>query len=262
MNVIPTESLISSVVMIGAGNVATHLGQQLYKQGISVAQVFSRNLDKATRLAQQIEAEPINDLRRVQLGADIYLIAVHDSAIAEVAAQLPKQPLFVVHTSGATPATVFAAHYQRYGVFYPLQTFSANQPVDFHQIPICIYATDESDLALLQTLAQRLSQQVHTIDDHQRAILHVAAVFVNNFTNYLFHIGYDILQQEELPFDLLRPLIQETAQKVQQQAPVAMQTGPAIRHDDLTIVRHMDYLQRFPTYQMLYKIITKSIQNQ
>ncbi len=256
------EQRIGSIVLLGAGNVGYHLGRQLAAAGVRIEQVFSRQLPKAEALAQLIGAMATDDLNKIAPAADVYILAVHDSAIAEVAARLPVQDQLIVHTSGATPSTILQPYSSRWGVFYPLQTFSLAKPVDFERIPICVYANNTPDMALLTDLAQRLSPKVYSIDDAQRAILHVAAVFVNNFTNYLFQIAYDIMQKENLPFDLLRPLICETAEKVQVHPPREMQTGPAIRRDATTIAQHLAYLKAFPEYQHLYQMITESIQKQ
>ncbi len=249
------------IVLIGAGNVGYHLGNRLYEKGLRIQQVFSRVKEKAENLASEVNAQAITKLSNITLDADLYILAVHDSAIAEVATQLPVLDKLVVHTSGATPSTALQPHFQRFGIFYPLQTFSISKEVDFEQIPICVHANQEADLQALENLARQISPKVYRIDDEQRAILHVAAVFVNNFTNYLFQIGYDILEKEKLPFDLLRPLIRETAAKVQEHPPVEMQTGPAIRGDHATIDKHLQYLGRFPEYKHLYELLTENIKS-
>lgn len=248
-----------SIVLIGAGNVGYHLGKQLKECGLNLVQIFSREEAKAKRLSEAIQVPFVTDLRQVITDADLYILAVNDGAIATVADQLKIDNSLVVHTSGATPSTVLAPYFQRFGIFYPLQTFSISKAVDFEQIPICVDASNESDKALLSQIGQQLRSKVYLIDDHQRAILHIAAVFVNNFTNYLFQIGYNILKKENISFDLLRPLIQETAEKVQVHIPLEMQTGPAIRKDEATIERHLEYLEHYPMYQELYYILTERI---
>ncbi|MEL6863770.1 MAG: DUF2520 domain-containing protein, partial [Bacteroidota bacterium] len=171
-----------SIVLIGAGNLAYHLGLRLAEKKHRVRQVFSRGREKAERLALEIKCAFTTQLSQIDPEADLYILAVHDSAIEEVAAKIKaviSTTALVVHTSGATPSTVLRPHFQRYGVFYPLQSFSISRPAKYEQIPICVDAVESSDLALLTELALDLSPHCHSIDDAQRAILHVAAVFVN-----------------------------------------------------------------------------------
>ncbi|GJM32773.1 MAG: hypothetical protein DHS20C18_17740 [Saprospiraceae bacterium] len=249
--------------MIGSGNVGHHLGLHLVDSGLDVLQVYSRTEAKAQPLAGLIKTTYTTNLEQINPTADLYLLAVSDSAIAEVAKALSfsstLSPL-VVHCSGATPQTVLSEQFERFGVFYPLQTFTKERVVDFKQIPICIDANTVDDLKLLEHLAMQMGCPVYPINDEQRAVLHLAAVFVNNFANHLFHIGEQILSKDQLPFDLLRPLIQETATKVMQASPAERQTGPAIRGDQVTIQRHLQALETWPIYREVYELFTKSIQ--
>jgi len=251
------------IALIGAGNLGAHLGRRLTTCGMTPVQVFSRSEEKARSLGEAIGAAYTHSLHDIQPDADIYLIAVRDDAIAEVAEILSKSlknnPL-VLHTSGATPSSILAPYFQRYGVFYPLQTFTTDRTIDFEGIPICIYTQAKEDIALLQHIAARISTTVHEIDDAQRATLHVAAVFVNNFVNHMYRIGRSLLEEKNLQFELLLPLIWETAQKVQAGGdPGLAQTGPARRGDVETVRRHLDYLRQHPAYQVLYRQITASI---
>ena len=251
----------TSVSIIGAGRLATHLAVALAGKGIIIPQVFSRQLSKASTLAQKVNAEAINDLKAVNDKSDLYIIAVSDDAIYEVAHQLQhviSSDKLVVHTSGAAPSTLLAPFFQNYGVFYPLQSFSLDKAVDFRHVPIGVYSPIRQNEKLLFDLGSLISQQVQRIDDHQRAKLHLAAVFVNNFTNYLFHIGYDITNKANLPFSLLMPLIEQTVEKIKLSPPVDMQTGPARRGDHSTIQRHLSQLE-VEDYKSLYELITKQI---
>ena len=253
---------MEKIVLIGAGNLAFHLGQCLHQAGIEVIQVYSRKITKARKLSKLIQSTAINRLEQLSPEGDLYILAVSDTAIGEVAqriaAVIPSDKL-VVHTSGATPSTVLKNDFKRYGIFYPLQSFSISRKVDFQQLPICIDAYRKRDQKILTKLAKRISSNVHFITDEQRAILHVAAVFVNNFSNHLFNIGAQISQQEGLDFDLLKPLILETVAKIQDSAPEKMQTGPAIRGDQLTLKRHLEYLEKFPQYAAIYQLMSHSI---
>ncbi|MBK8564234.1 MAG: DUF2520 domain-containing protein [Saprospiraceae bacterium] len=219
-----------NIVLIGAGNLATHLGTRLVEAGETVVQVYSRDISNAAELAKVLNARPFDNFHGLSAKADLYIIAVADNAIAEVVKKLGQMPFedkLVVHTSGATPSKVFgvAPNLERTGVFYPLQTFTKGKPVSFSEVPICIDAAQPDDLQALESLGGKISDHVYKINDAQRAWLHVAAVFVNNFTNHLFEIGHSILKKQNLPFEMLLPLIHETVSKLDSGPPKAMRTA-------------------------------------
>lgn len=253
------------IVLIGAGNVGHHLGLKLHGAGQEVVQVFSRKRLRAKDLAKKISAKATTSLHQISEEADLYLLAVNDDGIAEVSQKLVEVGLsekLMAHTSGATPMTVFeSAGAKRFGVFYPLQTFSKNRQADFSKIPICVEANSEADYFLLKNLAEKLSPNVHRISDEQRSVLHVAAVFANNFSNHLYHIAGDILAKNDMPLDLLIPLIRETVAKLDDGSPAEMQTGPARRGDEATIQRHLNFLKKHPDYAKVYKILTDGIKS-
>jgi predicted short-subunit dehydrogenase-like oxidoreductase (DUF2520 family) len=249
------------VSIIGSGNVAQHLittFQNLEKSGseIKLAQVFSRKKEAVTHLLlpEQIITE-YTDLEE----ADLYIIAVSDDAIESVSNQLPFKNRLVVHTSGTMPLTALHDN-NRKGVFYPLQTFTKGKAVDFKTIPICLEAENPTDYQVLDKVAKTISDKVYTINSEQRKALHVAAVFVNNFTNHLYSIGNEICTENQIPFDILKPLIQETVEKLQTLSPNEAQTGPAIRKDQKTIAAHEAFLTNEDQLK-LYKILTQSIQD-
>ena len=252
------------ITLIGSGNVGTHLGKRLHQRGYKINQVFSRKLENATLLAQAIESKGINDLTKIDQHADLYIISVHDDAIEKVARVLSRNGIkekLIVHTSGAASSEVLAPYFSKFGIFYPLQTFSKNRKVRFSNIPICIYAKRTEDVFLLKKLGRRISQKVVALSDEERAKVHVAAVMVNNFTNHLFHLSHSILAKEKIDFDILKPLIQETVLKIQNHTPFEMQTGPARREDEETIKKHLAYLEKFPEYLPIYQLLSKSIHN-
>ena len=254
--------MIRNVTLIGAGNVAHHMGKALFAAGVTIGQIFSRNIQKACSLATIVSSEAINDLRLLR-PADLVIVAVSDQAIPEIAVllshYLPKGS-FVVHTSGATPSAIIASHFEHYGVFYPPQTFSIGREIDFKGAPLCIHAGSKEDLQLLEGLGRKLGNPVYRINDQQRQWLHLTAVVVNNFPNHLYNLAEQVLQEHDLPFDLLKPLILETARKVQDHPPAAMQTGPARRGDQATIDGHLALLEEnYPRLKEVYKIITESI---
>ncbi|MFC3198590.1 Rossmann-like and DUF2520 domain-containing protein [Parapedobacter deserti] len=248
------------IVLLGSGNVATHMGRALVSSGHRVVQVYSPTITHATVLGDTINARAIDDLAAVESVADVYIIAVKDDAIAQVAAQLPtSSKSIVVHTAGSVAMEVLAEHAERYGVVYPVQTFSKAKPVDFSLIPVAAEASDDATYQQLATLAGSLSNRVFPCDSRQRLALHVAAVFACNFTNHLYAIGADILREHGLDFELIRPLILETAEKVMQYRPKDVQTGPAVRNDMGTMQKHLALLKDQPELAELYELISDQV---
>ncbi len=253
---------LPKIILIGAGNVGYHLGIAFSKNGIPVVQVFSRKKAKAKTLSDKIGCAYTTSISKLETDADIYIIAVKDDAIEIVAKSLQKIGInkgIVTHTSGSIPTSILAPYFEKYGSFYPLQTFSINKPVDFKKLPICIDGADKSIVRKLKQVAKKISPNIHEVDDEKRAMLHVAAVFVCNFANHLYQIGDELCTTNNLPFDILKPLIEETADKVQTIQPKKAQTGPAIRGDKKTIKKQMKYLQQFPRFKKVYSLLTKSI---
>ncbi|KAA3620921.1 MAG: DUF2520 domain-containing protein [Bacteroidetes bacterium] len=258
------EFMRNKIVLIGAGNLGYHLGKRLYECKAGLYQIFSRTAKSAEALSLETGNTPfVTDLNEIEKNADLYIIAIKDDAIPEVAEklhELGKKGNLIVHTSGVTPTNVFQPWFKRYGSFYPFQSFSKDQLPDFSRIPLCYFATKESDKAFLNKLGKKLGCKSYEINDLERAVLHVNGVFVNNFTNHLYQISWEIMKRENLSFDLLRPLILETALKVMENAPAEMQTGPAIRNDQQSIQRHIEYLKKFPEYKNVYEVLSKGIE--
>lgn len=243
--------------IIGSGNVAQHLIKSFTKsEAVEIVQVFSRKKEVLVSLIN--EDKITTDLTNLK-PADLYIIAVSDNAIGEVSQQLPFQNQLVVHTSGAAPLDTLESKNRR-GVFYPLQTFSKNKAVDFSVIPMCLEAENNADFDLLEKTAKCISNAVFAIDSEQRKALHVAAVFVNNFTNHLYQIGQEICDEHRVPFEVLKPLVQETAEKINTLDPIDAQTGPAKRNDSNTIEAHLAFLTN-ENQKNIYNILTQSIQN-
>ncbi|QEE50573.1 DUF2520 domain-containing protein [Flavobacterium alkalisoli] len=245
------------VVVIGSGNVAQHL-IAVFKEakGVELVQVFARNPEKLTHL---LEPQKVTDSADSIKEADIYIISVTDDAIAQVSSSLPFSGKLVVHTSGSVAMEQLDSKNRR-GVFYPLQTFSKNKEVDFSIIPLCLESERNEDYHILEQLANQITKSVYNISSQQRKALHVAAVFVSNFANHMYAIGSDICQQNDIPFDILKPLILETADKILYLDPVKAQTGPAVRNDRQTIEKHLDFITD-EKQKEIYKLITQSIQN-
>lgn len=227
-----------SVLIIGNGNVANHLFNAL----VNVKKIVVKKIN--SRALEQIPT------------ADITILAVSDDAIKEVSSKINNP--FIVHTSGSTSINDLK-NTSKKGVFYMLQTFTKEKIVCFKSIPFCLEADHPEELQLLEELATYLGGASYRINSDQRKKLHVAAVFVNNFTNHMYAIGHDICLKNNIPFKILSPLIQETATKIEALTPREAQTGPAIRNDTSTLNNHLQSLNE--EQQEIYKIITKSIQN-
>lgn len=244
------------VTLVGTGTVSKHLQRVFSKtDDVEVTQVISSRGDA---LSNALKATRRGDKREGEIEQPgIYIIAVSDDAILTVSKQLTKSNELIVHTSGSVSMGTLPEGVRR-GIFYPLQTFSKGRKVNFKTIPICIEAEKREDLELLQKLAESISESVYEISSDQRKSLHLAAVFVNNFTNHLYQIGNEICEENGVSFDILKPLILETVEKMDMLSPIDAQTGPAKRNDEKTIERHMGQLKN-KTNKEVYQILTKSI---
>ncbi len=245
------------VSLIGAGNLATHLFKALDKSGeVVVIQWYNRSIKAISSFSNDVEiTDDLNQLK----DADIYILAISDDAIADLSSDLSFKDRLVVHTSGSVNIHDLDRKHRR-GVFYPLQSFSKDVEMDFSQAPFCIETIEKNDLQLLKDLADSIGSPYYKINTEQRQTLHLAAVFVNNFVNQLYRIGHEITDIKNIPFDILKPLILETANKVQKISPYMAQTGPAKRNDKKTIKRHLKMLDN-PLHKAIYEMLTESIQN-
>lgn len=254
------------VILLGAGRVASQIGTALVQAGHQVPYVWSRTPASAAALAVQLpNTQILPNLNLAALPpADVYLVAVPDAAVPEVLAQtqFPAGAL-VAHTSGTVPLAIFSEVTGiRGGVFYPLQTFSMGRPVNWRTVPLCIEATDAEAEATLLALAGTLSERAQRVATPQRQAIHIAAVFACNFTNHLLGISHALLQQQQLPLNLLAPLLHETVEKALEHPPFTVQTGPAARRDEPTLARHRTALAAYPGWLELYNSLTASIQLQ
>ena len=240
------------ISLLGYGNLGQHLAHQLHTtNGIELVQVYSPSQTKISN--QSIEL--INDLNHLK-AVDLYVAAISDDAITEISQKLPSD-YCLVHTSGTVAMDALAGQAKR-GVFYPLQTFSKNYPVAFDHIPICLEANNAETMALLEQVAQKLSTKVEHIDSAQRLELHLGAVLVNNFTNHLYTLSQQHLEDQSIDFKLLHPLIEETTKKAITFGAKAAQTGPAKRGDNNTIERHLALLKD-EKLAKLYNLLSDSI---
>ncbi len=245
---------MQKIVLIGAGNVASHLFTAFQKtETVHIIQVYNRSNGALKHFEKKVATT--TSLAALK-SADIYIVAVSDAAVRNVITQINPTNGLIVHTSGSVPLLNSS---NRNGVFYPLQTFSKQTSVNFSDIPICIEATTSKDLETLRTLGKSISHKIFSISTEQRKKLHLAAVFACNFTNHLYALAEKICTENNVPFETLYALITETARKAQTTSPKNVQTGPAVRSDSETIAAHLQQLTT-PKLKEIYTLLTQSIQ--
>ncbi len=246
-------------VFFGSGNLATHLSLALQAKGVEIVQVYSRTRSNARILAEALNSNYTSDLAEIDKSADIYFYALKDSYFLKLLERYELPDAIHVHTAGSISMNYFKGRAANYGVFYPLQTFSKKKEIDFSKIPVCIEASSPEVQEKLTELAGLLTPKVYNISSEQRKKLHLAAVFACNFTNYMYDIAYEILEDAGLGFEIIQPLINETAEKVKTIVPYEAQTGPAVRFDETTISRHLTLLRRSYDLRKIYRLLSKSI---
>ena len=247
------------IVILGAGNLAWHLAPFLRKKGHEIVAVFSRTKFSATTLAKKVKAIPTNRIEEIPIDADLYIVALQDEAINSVLKSLPFIPNCIAHTSGPVSISVFPKRFKNIGVFYPLQSFSKSRKVSLSEVPFLIESSNLKTKKILSLLAKSLSSNVHFVTSDKRKKIHLAAVFANNFVNYLYSISADILKENKLSFELLKPLIMETASKIADNSPDKMQTGPAKRNDIEIIKSHLQLLNGQKNRKAIYSLLNTSI---
>ncbi len=232
-----------TIVLIGRGRLATNLLPALQQAGHQVVSVNSRTLEALPPVA------------------DLFIISVKDAALTTVIAQATKgrEGQLFVHTAGSMPMSLFQGHCRHYGVFYPMQTFSKQRLVDFRSLSLFVEGSDAASLSALTALAESLSRHVYQLSSADRKYLHLAAVFACNFANHCYHLAADVLQRRGLPFDVMLPLIDETARKVHTVSPCEAQTGPAVRYDENVIRMQSEMLSYDPLTRRLYDLLSRSI---
>lgn len=249
------------IVLIGAGNVATHLGKALQKVGYNVVQVYSRTEASASALGTLLGVEYTISLDAICTDAEMYIVALKDSALQQLLSSIVKnrEGALFVHTAGSMPMDIWKGYAVRYGVLYPMQTFSKHRDVNFDDVPFFVEANNGDSLEKLKAMALSLSRNVYEMDSEQRKYLHLAAVFACNFTNHMYALCDLLLSERGIPFEVMLPLIDETVRKVHELKPIEAQTGPAVRYDENVINCHLSMLQEHPEMYDLYEKISKSI---
>lgn len=250
---------ILTVSIIGSGNVAGALGNAFLKNGIIVSEIYSLNPQNSKLLASKLGCSYVKTMDELNADSDLYIIAIPDKEIASVSSLLARVNGIVVHTSGSVPISVLSDCAFGFGVFYPLQTFTMDSKAEFNDIPICIEGVNNDVTNSLKQLAEKISNNVVVLNSEQRRYLHLTAVTVNNFTNWLYGMAHGMLLEKDIDFSLLHPLINETASKISSIHPATAQTGPARRNDISTINDHLELLRNYPDYKKLYTLISDQI---
>ena len=248
------------VVIIGSGNVATTLGRLIQKNNHNVIQVTSRNIEHAKLLADELQAAYSDYNGEIDKSADLFIFAVSDMALQECVHHYNIHDKLVMHTAGSVSKDVLKNVSYNYGVLYPLQSLR-KEMLEAPEIPFLIDGNNEVVIKTIHDFAITLSPYVQVINDEDRLKLHAAAVIVSNFTNHLYAIAEDFCKSEHVNFDLLKPLIMETASRIKNQSPGAVQTGPAVRKDIITLDKHLRLLSSYPKLRTTYLRLTDSIMN-
>ncbi|MFC2323153.1 MAG: Rossmann-like and DUF2520 domain-containing protein [Tannerella forsythia] len=246
------------VVFIGAGNVATHLSAAMRQAGLCICQIYSRTEKNAQRLAAEHACAWTTDTGALRSDADLYVFALKDAVLHKIVTQVSPNEGLWLHTAGSVPMDIFRGYARRYGVLYPLQTFSKKRPVDFRNVPCFIEADSAQSEQRLRTLAEKISSDVRLLSFEKRRYLHLAAVFACNFTNHMYVLADRILSEQGIDPAVLLPLIDETAAKIHSLSPADAQTGPAVRYDR-NVIEQQSAMLTDPVVRELYELISKNI---
>jgi len=247
------------IVIIGTGNTATILGRKFKAAGHTILQVAGRNSAAASALAYELDTVSTNYWTSVNKNADVYIIAVSDNAIESITPEIKLPGKIVAHTAASLPKEILKPVSEHYGVFYPLQSLR-KETVSLPDIPLFVDGNDEKTITLLHKLAHSISgEKVVQAGNDERVKLHVAAIFVSNFTNYLYILAEEYCRREGIDFKLLQPIIEETALRIKDNSPKEIQTGPAIRHDAETIRKHIELLEQYPDLKKVYTFLSDCI---
>ncbi|MGY6562982.1 MAG: Rossmann-like and DUF2520 domain-containing protein [Luteibaculaceae bacterium] len=253
----PRNTIIS---IYGTGNVATHLAQALVAEGYNLEHIYGRNVEKSKALANKIGAEVPESFADFAQSSTVVIVAIKDDALREIEHILPKINALVVHTSGFGSSTILSAISERYGVFYPIQSFSLSSEVNWKNVPILIESNLPEDLNLLKSIAENISERPVLSNEEARRTAHLAAVFANNFSNILFEVADDLLKTKGYSLNMLQPLISLTASRTKFGSPIKFQTGPASRRDYGTLDKHRALLQDNPKYLEVYNVLSSLIE--
>ena len=249
-----------NIVIIGSGNLATHLSLALKTAGETLTQVYSPTRQHAQELAAKLSCGSCDHIDEIDKNADLYILSIKDDALSNLAATIchDRPEAVFIHTAGSVPMDIFKPYARRYGVLYPMQTFSKHRQVDFRPIPCFIEGSDEQTLLQIRALAERISDKVVEADSAKRRQLHLAAVLACNLTNHCYRLAERVLQEAQIDWQLFLPLIDETAKKVSEMSPKDAQTGPMVRYDVNVMNRQLELLPDERTRQ-IYRLMAESI---
>jgi predicted short-subunit dehydrogenase-like oxidoreductase (DUF2520 family) len=250
---------IRTIVVLGSGNVATHLSLAFHQAGLKILQVYSRSMEHAKELANKVDSNYTSGLANITDNADIYLFSVSDSAIQPILDKINWTGKILVHTAGSVAIEIFKSYSENFGVIYPLQSFSKNRKIDISKVPFFIEANSPEIADTLEILVRQISNNIYRISFEERKILHLAAVFASNFSNHMYAIADELLKKNNIPFNYLQPLVYETSAKAFELGPKVAQTGPAIRNNFDILKKHAVLLNSEPDWQNLYKFISDNI---
>jgi predicted short-subunit dehydrogenase-like oxidoreductase (DUF2520 family) len=249
-----------SIVMIGAGNVSTHISRHFHSVGQKIDCIYSKTQASAETLAEELGVPGTSRLDDVPQGADFYIVAVPDDAVPGIAEVFKYASGIWLHTAGALHMDVFKGIFENYGVLYPLQTLSRERALEAKKIPILVEASSPEILDSVTNLAVSAYEHVVSVDSEKRLVLQTAAVFANNFSNHMVHIASQLLADRDIEPDVLNPLLEETLAKILSLGPEKGQTGPAVRGDRLTMNKHIELLKGHPEWEKLYTFISREIE--
>ena len=248
------------ISFIGSGNVATHLALAMYGRGSVIEQIYSPNPKHAKLLADRVNAETVNHLDELQKTSDVYILAIKDDALFDVATELRVDNRLVLHTSGATPIDVLKRTSSHYGVIWSPQTFLRDEALEYSALPFCIEGNNPETERQIEELVGKVSEHIYHTDIKQRQYLHLCAVFVNNFSNGMVGLAQKLGRDKGLPFEVLNPLIATTAKRMQYGDVRYLLTGPAVRNDIKTIKLHRMLLENEPDMLRIYDDFTRVLQ--
>ncbi|MDR2010150.1 MAG: DUF2520 domain-containing protein [Bacteroidales bacterium] len=253
--------MISKIIILGTGNVATNFVCALKGTDVKVAQIYDRHIEKAGKLAKEINAEAISSIKDIDTDIDACFFMLSDTGIIETVGQMKKNNKILVHTAGSLSMNIFKSKTDNFGVFYPFQTFTKEMPIDFSNVPACLEASNRATFNFLKEIAEKLKCKVYEINEEKRQYLHLSGVFACNFMNHCIFLGNKVLEDHGIDREIIKPLLEQSFKKILAIGAEKSQTGPAKRNDKVIIDKHLELLKDDKRMSDIYKILTESIMN-